>query len=153
LTVQCHLLNLDADFFDIYEFQLPERLASDQYVLTEIETFFLFQSKNQIKPRLFLMPPEITNKIHDDVATDGEKYAVNVKWKDNNDPTENEIVISASSSSEFRLTSPKNIEIPNGGSVVLRNAGSATGEKSQFLWILARTSDNTNAGEHGTTGR
>ena len=137
LIVQCRLLSLREDFFGIFGNTLPKG-ENDICVLTKMETFFLFQSKHQVKQAWNRITPETKTSIHDNVATDGDEYIVDISWRRNNDLANHEIAISTPVSSKFNLRKTENVTIPNGGSLILRTANAAINGKTRFLWIIAR---------------
>lgn len=51
LAVRCQRLDLDADSFEDVSFSLSQSLGAHRYVLTDIETFFLFQLRTGLNEK------------------------------------------------------------------------------------------------------
>ena len=151
LDVRCQLLELDADFLEVCGDASPEGRPVDQYVLTDIETFFFLQTKNRPRPQIGRILPGTTTLVHDDVAPDGRSCPIHVTWSGNGSPAKHELVFSAPVQSEFRLNSTRTAVIPDGGSVILRDEQSGTVGKTRFLWITAANSDSADAARPDST--
>ena len=142
-TIRCRLLYLEPDFFDQWDYELTDRQSCGQYVLSDLETFFLFQPpRSEVKTTSISMSSGIATVIYDDVAIDGARNRINALWKRNDDPTGFEFVILAFDSSEFSILSPITVQIPSNGSVVVRNAVNESDGKAKFLWMVIRTLHN-----------
>ena len=138
IWVDARVMVGDFEFLDDFQNQPFENAI----ILSDIESFFLLQTKNWPNPSPRKLRISDSTTLTD--TYEGKHPEYQIQLASRIDHNQIELVVTELSTSEFELESDElRISIPKGGSVIIRSKTSTTSGQKVWFWIMPNIVNNT----------